>query len=63
MSTITLQITNGLIVLISGVILYGIKRIFDWAHSIDQRLDVIERSLGRDKPEQQEKTHAASQDD
>ncbi len=46
MSTLAFQITNGVIVVISGVILYAIKRIFDWARSIDERLDAIEKSIG-----------------
>jgi hypothetical protein len=51
MTTVAAEISNGIIAVLTGVILYGINRIFKWARSIDKRLDRIEKTLITPAPE------------
>lgn len=45
MTTVAVEISNGVIAVITGVTLYGITRMFRWVHSVDQRLDRIEKDI------------------
>ena len=44
-NTLVVEISNGVIAVITGTVLYGINRIFRWVRSVDKRLDRIEKTL------------------
>lgn len=44
MATLGLEISNGVITVIGGLILYAVARALKWTRSVDERLDRIERA-------------------
>lgn len=42
------EVTNGFIAVITGLILYAITRTFRWARSVDKRLSRIEKKISDD---------------
>ncbi len=49
-STLVIEISNGVIAVITGVTLYGLNRVFRWVRSVDQRLDRIEKATASRQP-------------
>lgn len=43
---IVIDTTNFIIAILSGLILFWVQRMLRWTHSVNKRLDKIERRLG-----------------
>lgn len=44
-SAVILDVSNGIIAIITGLVLYGVNRMLRWARDVDERLDAIEKKL------------------
>jgi tetrahydromethanopterin S-methyltransferase subunit B len=53
-SQIVIEISNGVIAIIGGLVLYSVNRIFNWVKSVNTRMSRIERKMDIDSPESDE---------
>jgi hypothetical protein len=47
-ANLVIEITNGVIILVTSLILMGVRSVVHWIKSVDDRLDKLEKELEDD---------------
>jgi hypothetical protein len=49
MANLIIEVSNGLIAIITALVLYTVNRALKWVHDVDERLDRMEKELNKRK--------------